>query len=234
MPIAETTPQKPSISVVIPTYNAAHTLGKTLECVAAFETIIISDGGSSDTTCDIAKEYGATLIQNAKGRGPQLKAGSEAATTDWLLFLHADTRLDHQAIDAVHRFMEESANRQRAGYFRFKLDDDSPQAAKLEDTVAWRCKKFTLPYGDQGLLIHRDFLEALGGYAAIPIMEDVELVRKITKTHGENALINLEADAVTSADKFLRDGYRWRSTKNLFYLYLFWLKVPPRLIAKLY
>ncbi|MEP3630374.1 MAG: TIGR04283 family arsenosugar biosynthesis glycosyltransferase, partial [Hyphomicrobiales bacterium] len=207
----ETTHHIPSVSVVIPTYNAAHCLEKTLECLATLETIIVSDGGSSDTTCDIAKEYGATLIQKAKGRGPQLKAGSEAATTDWLLFLHADTLLDQQATDAIHRFMEDPANRQRAGYFRFKLDDDSPQAAKLEDTVAWRCKKFALPYGDQGLLIHRDFLAALGGYAAIPIMEDVELVRRITKTHGENALINLEADAVTSADKFLRDGYRWRS-----------------------
>lgn len=234
MPIAKTSPKTSSISVVIPTYNAAHCLGKTLDCVAAFGTVIVSDGGSSDATCDIAKEYGATLIQKAKGRGAQLKAGSDAATTDWLLFLHADTQIEQKAIAAVHRFIQEPDNQQRAGYFRFKLDDDSPQAAKLENTVAWRCSKHALPYGDQGLLIHRGFLNALGGYAAIPIMEDVELVRRITKTHGDNALINLEADAVTSADKFLRDGYRWRSTKNLFCLFLFWLKVPPRLIAKIY
>ena len=234
MPIAKTTHKTPSISVVIPTYNAAHCLGKVLDCVATLGNIIISDGGSYDATADIAKEYGATLIKSAKGRGAQLKAGFEAATTDWLLFLHADTLLDQEAIAAVHRFVQVPDNHQRAGYFRFKLDDDSPQALKLEKTVAWRCTKFALPYGDQGLLIHRDFLEALGGYEAIPIMEDVELVRRITKTYGENALINLEADAVTSADKFLRDGYRWRSTKNLFFLFLFWLKVPPRLIAKLY
>ena len=220
--------------MVIPTYNAAHCLGKALDCVATFGNVIVSDGGSNDATNDIAKEYGATLIKSAKGRGSQLKAGFEAATTDWLLFLHADTLLDQEAIAAVHRFVQVPDNHQRVGYFRFKLDDDSPQALKLEETVAWRCERFTLPYGDQGLLIHRDFLEALGGYAAIPIMEDVELVRRITKTYGENALINLEADAVTSADKFLRDGYRWRSTKNLFFLFLFWLKIPPRLIAKLY
>ena len=231
---AETTHHTSSISVVIPTYNAAHCLGKLLDCVATFGNTIVSDGGSSDTTCDIAKENGATLIQKAKGRGAQLKAGSDAAATDWLLFLHADTKIDQEAIAAVRRFIQEPENQQRVGYFRFKLDDDSPQAVKLENTVAWRCKKFALPYGDQGLLIHRDFLNALGGYAAIPIMEDVELVRRITKAHGENALVNLEADAVTSADKFLRDGYRWRSTKNLFYLFLFWLKVPPRLIAKIY
>ena len=224
----------PSIAVVIPTYNAAHCLGKTMACVASLGNIIISDGGSSDTTRVIAKEYGATLIQKAKGRGAQLKAGFEAATTDWLLFLHADTQIDREAIAAVHRFVQQAENQKRAGYFRFKLDDNSPQAAKLEETVAWRCERFALPYGDQGLLIHRDFLAALGGYAAIPIMEDVELVRRITKTHGENALINLEANAVTSADKFLRDGYKWRSTKNLFCLFLFWLKVPPHLIAKLY
>ena len=220
--------------MVIPTYNAALCLGKTLDCVAPFKNIIVSDGGSSDETKDIAKEFGATLIESAKGRGAQLKAGFEAATTDWLLFLHADTQVDREAIVAVHRFVQESDNQQRAGYFRFKLDDNSPQAAKLEETVAWRCAKFALPYGDQGLLIRRNFLAALGGYAPIPIMEDVELVRRITKTHGENALINLEANAVTSADKFMRDGYKWRSTKNLFCLFLFWLKVPPHLIAKLY
>ena len=234
MPIAKTTHKAPSISVVIPTYNAAHCLGKALNCVATFGNVIVSDGGSSDTTCDIAKEHGATLILTAKGRGAQLKAGSDAAATDWLLFLHADTQIDQEAIAAIHRFIEEPDNQRRAGYFRFKLDDDSPQAEKLENIVAWRCANFALPYGDQGLLIHRDFLNVLGGYAEIPIMEDVELVRRITKAHGEKALINLEANAVTSADKFLRDGYRWRSTKNLFCLFLFWLKIPPRLIACIY
>ena len=220
--------------MIIPTYNAAHSLGKTIDCVAAFGSVIVSDGGSNDKTRDIAKSHGATVIQKAKGRGAQLKAGSEAAETDWLLFLHADTLLDQQAIDAVFQFIAAAENQQRAGYFRFKLDDDSPQASRLEDIVAWRCRKHALPYGDQGLLIHRDFLNELGGYKAIPLMEDVELVRRITKTHGETALVNLEADAVTSADKFQRDGYRWRSTKNLFCLFLFWLKVPPRIIAKLY
>ncbi|MEP1443285.1 MAG: TIGR04283 family arsenosugar biosynthesis glycosyltransferase [Hyphomicrobiales bacterium] len=234
MPNTETAHQPNALTVVIPTYNAAHSLGKTLDCVATIRNIIVSDGGSSDATRDIAKTHGASVIQKAKGRGAQLKAGSEAATTDWLLFLHADTFLDQQALDAVFQFINAFENQQRAAYFRFKLDDDSPQATKLEEIVAWRCRKHALPYGDQGLLIRRDFLNALGGYKAIPIMEDVELVRRITKSHGETALINLEADAVTSADKFLRDGYKWRSTKNLFYLFLFWLKVPPRIIAKLY
>lgn len=234
MPNTNTTHNLPSISVVIPTYNAAHCLARTLDCLAGFENIIVSDGGSKDETSTIAIEHGATLIQNAKGRGAQLKVGCDAVTTDWLLILHADTLIDQQAIDAVHRFIQQTQNQSRAGYFRFKLDDDSAKAKRLEADVAWRCKKFALPYGDQGLLIHRSFLKSIGGYASIPIMEDVELVRRITKTRGDNALINLEADAVTSAEKFLADGYRWRSTKNLFYLFLFWLKIPPRLIAKLY
>ena len=220
--------------MVIPTYNAARSLQRTLDCLASFNTIIVSDGGSNDKTQDITKQAGATIIHQAKGRGPQLKAGAAATEDGWLLFFHADTTIEEDGIAAIHHFIKNTNNLKRAGYFRFKLNDDSAHSKKLERIIAWRCRTFAMPYGDQGLLIHKSFLDEMGGFKPIPIMEDVDLVWRIEKTHGKQALINLDADALTNADKFLADGYRWRSIKNVFCLFLFWIKVPPRLIVKIY
>ena len=206
--------------MVIPTYNAGHSIGKTLDCLAAFKHVIISDAGSSDETRHIATDHGATVIQKAKGRGAQLKAGSEAATTDWLLFLHADTLLDQQAIDAVFQFINTPENQQRAGYFRFKLNDHSPQAARLENIVAWRCRKHTLPYGDQGLLIHRDLLDELGGYKTIPIMEDVDWCAESPKRMGKrrsSILKLMPLPEQTSFNETVIDGVQQRTCFVCFY-----------------
>jgi hypothetical protein len=87
-----------------------------------------------------------------------------------------------------------------------------------------------LPYGDQGLLIHRDLLRAVGGVRPLPLMEDVDLVRRL----GRARLRALPADAVTAAERWERDGYLWRSARNLLCLSLWFAGVPPRLIQRLY
>jgi hypothetical protein len=118
----------------------------------------------------------------------------------------------------------------RAGYFRFALDDPSPVARRLERMVAWRCRALALPYGDQGLLIPRALYRAVGGFRPIPIMEDVDLVRRL----GRRRLVALPAEALTSAERWRRDGWTWRSARNLVCLALWFLGVPPRLIRRLY
>ena len=96
--------------------------------------------------------------------------------------------------------------------------------------MAWRCRRFALPYGDQGLLISRALLTEIGGIRDLPLMEDVDLVRRL----GRARLVGLEAAAVTSAERWRRDGWRRRSLRNLLCLTLFYLRVPPRLIARIY
>lgn len=100
----------------------------------------------------------------------------------------------------------------------------------LEATVLWRCRVLALPYGDQGLLISRGFYEELGGYRAVPLMEDVDLVRRI----GRRRLRALPARAVTSAEKYRRDGYLIRPLRNLLCLGLYSVGVPPRYIESIY
>lgn len=229
-----TNPCLPFVTVIIPTYNAAAFLAETLENLDIHPTIIVSDGGSTDETIQIAQKYRAKLVISTKGRGTQLRAACDEIDDDWLLIVHADTRLDQQAKRALAAFIADPSNKERAGYFHFKLDSENRKARRLEKQVAWRCRTFALPYGDQGLVIHSQFLQVLGGFKPISLMEDVDLVWRIEKANGKAALVPLDGYAVTSAEKFERDGYHWRSFRNLFCLFLFWIKVPPSLIARFY
>ncbi|PJK30417.1 TIGR04283 family arsenosugar biosynthesis glycosyltransferase [Minwuia thermotolerans] len=221
-----------ALSVVIPALDAARTIGAAIDSVASPHTgeILVADGGSTDDTRAVAEAHGARVIEVPKGRGAQLCAGAAAAGGGWLLFLHADTRLSPSWQAEAGNFMDIPSNRRRAGVFRFRLDSSAPEARRLEGRVDWRCRRLGLPYGDQGLLISRRLYEEIGGFAPVPLMEDVDIVRRI----GRRRLHFFDAAAITSAAKFERDGWRRRSARNLVCLTLWFAGVPPRLIARLY
>jgi rSAM/selenodomain-associated transferase 2 len=227
------------ISVVIPTLNAEAGLAPTLASLvpAALEglvkEVIIVDGGSGDGTVQIADEAGARVIACGGGRGPQLRAGAEAARLPWLLFLHADTVLEpgweREAVDfmaAVDRGRRPLA----AAAFRFALDDAGFRPRLVERLVALRCALLRMPYGDQGLLMPRRLYEETGGYPPYTLMEDVDIVLRI----GRRRVVLLRPRAVTSAARYRRDGYVLRPLRNLVCLALFLLRAPPGVIARVY
>ena len=217
------------LSVVIPALNAASAVSATIAGLAgAVDEVVLCDGGSSDATAAIAAALGAHVVVAARGRGGQLAAGIAASRGDWLLLLHADTRLGEGWADVAGRFMAAEAG--RAGYFRFALASDDHRARRLERLVAFRCRWLALPYGDQGLLIPRPLLRAVGGMRALPLMEDVDLVRRL----GRRRLVALDAVATTSAARWEREGWRRRSARNLVCLLLYLCGVPPRVVARLY
>jgi len=219
------------LSIVIPTLNSARCLRATLDPLrGADREILVVDGGSEDATAALAESLGARVLYALRGRASQMAAGAKAARGDWLLFLHADTRLDTSWRDMSAHFMSEPRNIERAAAFYFALDDGSAQARRLERAVLWRSRRLGLPYGDQGLLLSRTFYEALGGFRDLPIMEDVDLVRRI----GRRRLELLAAAAVTSAARWQREGWIRRSARNLLCLSLYYCGLPPRIIAKLY
>ncbi len=222
--------ERPRLSVVMPALNAADSLAATLAALDGFDEIIVVDGGSRDGTGALARRLGARVIETAPGRGGQLAAGAAAATSDWLLFLHADTVLSPGWRSDVDRHRSRPDAAERAACFRFALDDASPQARRLERWVAWRVAALALPYGDQGLLIHRTLYDRIGGYRPLPLMEDVDLVRRL----GRRRLTVLDASAVTSARRWREDGWLARSARNLLCLALFHLGVSPERIARLY
>ncbi len=216
------------LSIVIPALNAASTLPATLDALGeAPAEIVLVDGGSADGTQALAESRGVRVIAAPRGRGGQLAAGAAQARGPWLLLLHADTRLAPGWAEAVQARMGDPG---RAWHFRFALDDSAPAARRLERAVAWRCRVLALPYGDQGLLVHRDLLAHVGGIQPLPLMEDVDLVRRL----GRARLGAIDVAAVTSAERWRRGGYLRRSARNLSCLALWFLGVPPRIILRLY
>ncbi len=213
------------ISAVVPALNAAEQLPSCLEALTAADEIVVVDGGSTDCTRLIARQAGARLIEAPRGRGSQLAAGAAAASGDVLLFVHADTRLSPEGIECARNHAARSL---APACFRLRLDDAAWQARIIERGVAWRTRTLGLPYGDQGLLIRRDAYAAAGGYRPLPLMEDVDLLARIERP------VMLQAEALTSAERWRRDGWARRSLRNLGCLALWQLGVSPDRLLSLY
>jgi rSAM/selenodomain-associated transferase 2 len=203
---------------------------ETLRASPAVREIIVADGGSLDQTIALAQAAQARVIAAPRGRGSQLTAGAAVAAGAWLLFLHADCRLEPGWPEAVTAFLEKPPAEGRAGYFDFALDDTVSAARRLERIVAWRCRALALPYGDQGLLISRALYDAVGGFAPLPLMEDVDLVRRL----GRQRLARIGVRCIASARRYRQDGYWRRPLRNLFCLSLYFAGIPPERISRLY
>lgn len=224
------------ISVVMPTLNAAAHLPRSLPPLAhaaaegVVRDLVISDGGSGDATLEIADSVGATIVRSEKGRGRQLRAGAAAAKGDWLLFLHADTALEEGWAGDVAEFMRSTPRRDMAAVFRLGFDDNSRQARRVAWWAGVRGRLLGLPYGDQGLLLSKHFYDSLGGYADIPLMEDVDIIRRI----GRRRLTFLKSLAVTSAERYHREGYGRRARRNLILLARYFMGADPVDLARDY
>ncbi|MBB36128.1 MAG: glycosyl transferase [Hirschia sp.] len=221
------------ISIIIPTLNAQDCLPSCLNALTPglsagiIREVIVVDGGSSDKTVAAAGLAGCRVISSRPGRGTQLKCGAANAKADWLLFLHADTALSSDWPNAI---IQQFDRPETAAAFKLKFDSENRHARWLERRVAQRVKLLGLPYGDQGLFIHRDLYNEIGGYEDVPLMEDVSIVRRI----GKKRLDILNVDAITSAAKYERDGWRNRAWRNSFLLTRYLLGADPARLAKVY
>lgn len=227
------------ISVVIPALNAQATLPETLTALipAAVEglvrEVIVVDGGSADLTRQLADSAGADVITANPGRGGQLLAGAARSKHPWFLFLHADTVLDtgweREAWHFIDR-VDTGKAKLAAAAFRFALDDDGAAPRILERLVRLRCAVLRWPYGDQGLLIPRRLYDEVGGYKSLPVMEDIDLTRRL----GARRLKFLRARAVTSAQRYQSEGYVQRAFRNQMCLLMYALNIPAARISQFY
>jgi glycosyltransferase involved in cell wall biosynthesis len=204
------------LSVVIPAMNDASGLSRTLAAVFPGMTdglvrqVIVADGGSTDSTAALAGDAGVELVQSQPGRGHQLKLGAEAARHPWLLFLHAGTVLDegwHRHAARFIAMVNDGTRPLAASAFRYGVDDTGVRPRLIEYAVSIWCTVTKLPFGEQGLLIPRLLYDRAGGYQPLPAMEDVDLVRRLSRS--ERAMFS--SRAVIDAVDYQRDGYLARS-----------------------
>ena len=219
------------LSVVIPTLNAAPALPGCLAALMGgveaglIRELVISDGGSGDATRVIAREAGAELVEGAPSRGGQLRRGAEACGGEWMLFLHADTRLPDGWAGVVAAHLGSG----RPACFRLKFDVQGIAPTLVAGWANLRTRLFRLPYGDQGLLISREEYLSVGGYRDIPLMEDVAMARAL-----KNRLVILPLYAETNATRYRRDGWLRRGARNLILLTRYLMGANPEDLARRY
>lgn len=218
---------EPQISVVIPTLDEEALVAAAVRSVRANAEVIVADGGSSDGTVGAARAAGARVVQAGLGRGRQLAAGAAQAKGSWLVFLHADTRLESGWASALERLDPAVAG----GAFRFALDSPRPIYRWIEAGVGLRCLLFDLPYGDQGIFARRAAYDLAGGFAPHDLMEDVAFVRRLRRA-GRLAFPCVRA--FTSARRWERHGIVSTSVRNWCLLALLTAGWPPERLARLY
>ena len=201
------------VSIIIPTINEADNLPLLLSDLSITKKegeIIIVDCGSADRTIDIANIYGAKVYKSKeRNRGLQLDIGARNSKEEWLLFLHADTRLTNDWFTKINPIFKGDKN--SIFYFKFKINDKKLIYRLLEILVNLRSKYFKQPYGDQGLIIHREIYHKNDGFRKIPIMEDVDFFRRL---NNKKDLKQFNLPIFTSSRKWKRTNIFFQALNN--------------------
>jgi rSAM/selenodomain-associated transferase 2 len=211
-------------SVIIPVYRDTVALARTLAATDFGDAEVVVAGAEDDLSLSglRASRPDVSWVTSPRGRARQMNAGAAIARGDWLLFLHADTRLPRGWSRAVER--ADSDPRVSVGCFRFALDSAAPTARLIEIGVRLRVRVFALPYGDQALFVRREAFAGLGGYRDLPIMEDVDLVMRLRET---GRMYVASEEAVTSARRWEEDGWLRRTARHLSLIVRYFAGVHP-------
>ncbi len=221
------------LSIILPTLNAESDLpgvfSALMEGVATglLRELLVSDGGSSDASCEIARRAGAEVIPGPAGRGGQLARGAAVAQGDWLLFLHADSWPAPGWAEIVATHMLTRSD--QAAAFRLAFRASGPGARLTAGWANLRTRLFHMPYGDQGLLISRALYDSTGGFADIPLMEDVAMARALGRR-----LRLMDHEISTDAGRYLAQGWLRRGAKNWWTMTRFLAGTDPEILAKRY
>ena len=224
----------PLATIVIPVLNDAAALATTLAALPAgpsAEIVVVNGSEAHDPAMDaLSTRYPhVTWLRSAPGRGLQMNEGARRGRGRWLVFLHADTRLGHGWTDALQRLDDQ--RQIVGGSFRFVLDSRARPARWIERGVWLRVRLFDLPYGDQALFARRAVFENLGGFRELPLMEDVDFVRRLRR---RGRLAHVDVPAITSARRWERDGWVRRTLENWLLVLLYFAGQPPARLARRY
>ncbi len=225
---------QPSLSVVIPTLNEADRIAQLLQELRRLGPrveLIVSDGGSTDRTVEIARSHADLVVEGGAGRGAQLNRGAAAARGAILFFVHADSRFDTRALRTLQDWLADLRSLELAGVFRFALDAPGFGWRVLEWGQGWRHRLLGVAFGDQGLVLPRSLFAELGGYPDLPVMEDASLMKALRRA---TTVHTLPAPLPTSPRRYQREGRVRAVLRNQVLLGLHALGVHPRRLAGAY
>ena len=220
----------PNISIIIPVFNEADIVVSALKHLASITDnrceIILVDGGSKDRTKELARPYVDKLIDtHSSGRAIQMNAGAKKANGNQFLFLHCDTRLPDNFIDLILVCNSDW------GFFQVNLSGRKWMFRIIESMINIRSRLTRIATGDQALFINKEVFLALGGFATIPLMEDVEICKRLRKQH---KLECIKIPVLTSSRRWEKLGI-WRTIFLMWRLRLsYFLGVSPNKLALKY
>jgi uncharacterized protein len=219
------------ISVIIPTLDEALILDQTLTEIDRHSPheVIVADGGSRDGTLDIAGKFSVRIVTSPPGRALQMNAGAETAKGDLLLFLHADSRM---TADSFHKMVEvmERGNA-LGGAFSLSIESEKPSLKLISTLATLRSKYLHLVYGDQAIFVKTQVFREMGGFASLPICEDLDFFRRLQK---KGPTVLLKEKALTSARRWRTEGVVFTTLRNMVIAVLFLLGFPPKMLSKWY
>lgn len=219
------------VSIIVPALNEeAHILATitALRQLPGDKEILVVDGGSTDRTVELVRSQGVAVLEAPKGRGPQMHAGALAAAGTVLWFVHADTIPLPFALREIESALEDESV--VAGNFGLLFDGSSRAARRL--TVIYPLLRLLgLCYGDSGIFVRKRVYEQIGGFRALALFEDLDLLRRLRRT-GQFA--HLPCRIITSSRRFEQRnfGLIWLHWTSLQLLY--WCGVSPNLLARWY
>ena len=218
------------LSIIIPTLNEELSLGGPLAALSplAHETIVV-DGGSKDGTLEVARTYASVVLDSNRGRGIQQHTGACHAEGDILLFLHADTWLPIGFEVMIERTLSDP----KTVFGAFQLGHrPSTTFLNLVALMAnLRSLILKMPYGDQGLFMRRSDYFRVGGFKDLPLMEDVDLVRRLKKI-GKFKLVRSKVR--TSARRYDRNGIFYTTVRNWSLIIRYLLGQSPERLHRFY
>jgi rSAM/selenodomain-associated transferase 2 len=220
------------LTIVLPVLDEAEHIEAALAALAPWRAagveVVVVDGGSHDDTVARARSCCDTLIEAPRGRAAQMNAGARAARGDVLLFLHADTRLPADAPALVKRALE----RRAWGRFDVHIEGRSRLLPVVAALMNLRSRLSGIATGDQAMFMRRAAFDAVGGFPAQPLMEDIEISRRLRRSAARPAC--LRAKVATSGRRWDRRG-PWRTVLLMWRLrLLYWLGVPAERLARAY
>ena len=225
----------PIISVIIPVLKEHERINNLINHIRAlsFDTkveIIVVDGDPQWETLKVIRDAEVVRIESVKGRGKQMNEGAGYANGDIILFLHADTELPQNAIMLIKSAMKNK--KYVAGAFNLGIKSDRPVFRLIEYFASLRSRITRTPFGDQAIFIRKSYFDRIGGYKDIPLMEDVELMKRIKK-RGDKIII-IKERAATSPRRWEKEGILRCTLRNWFLQMLYGLGVSPYKLTKYY